>query len=122
MKTTDALHHPGQLTRQIVDSLSRGERVALATLIARSGSGPREAGASMLVAEDGRALGTVRPVPSGGCRARLLAEYAGGHGQAGPQPSRISRTRRISCSTVNGFSTKPVWGGMTPSTAIAFSV
>jgi xanthine dehydrogenase accessory factor len=59
MKETDALHHPGQLTRQIADSLSRGECVALATIIARSGSGPREAGASMLVMGDGRTLGTV---------------------------------------------------------------
>ena len=59
MKTTDALHHPGQLTRQIADSLNRGESTALATIIARSGSGPREAGASMLVMGDGRTLGTV---------------------------------------------------------------
>ena len=59
MKTTDALHHPGQLTRQIVDSLNWGESIALATIIARSGSGPREAGASMLVMGDGRTLGTV---------------------------------------------------------------
>lgn len=59
MKETDALHHPGQLTRQIGESLSRGECVALATLIARSGSGPREAGASMLVMGPGGTLGTV---------------------------------------------------------------
>jgi xanthine dehydrogenase accessory factor len=59
MKEADALHDPRQLTRQISDSLGRGECVALATIIARSGSGPREAGASMLVMEDGRTLGTV---------------------------------------------------------------
>ena len=69
-----------------------------------------------------RALGTVRSVPPGGRFAGLLAGHAGRSDPAGDHASRISRTRRISCSTVNGFSTKPVCGGMTPSTAIDFSV
>jgi xanthine dehydrogenase accessory factor len=47
------------LYQAIGESLARKENVALATVIARSGSGPREAGASMMVSNDGRTLGTV---------------------------------------------------------------
>jgi xanthine dehydrogenase accessory factor len=59
MQETDGLHHPAQLYRKIGECLARGDCVALATVLARSGSGPREAGASMLVMGDGRTLGTV---------------------------------------------------------------
>jgi len=42
-----------------LESLARGERVALATVVSVRGSAPRHAGARMLVWEDGRILGTV---------------------------------------------------------------
>ncbi|QLD11761.1 XdhC family protein [Microbacterium oleivorans] len=45
------------------DELAAGRTVAVATVIATSGSSPRELGASMLVAADGRAFGNV----SAGC-------------------------------------------------------
>ena len=44
-------------------ALSRGERVALVTVIGVRGSAPRGPGARMLVFEDGRSQGSV----SGGC-------------------------------------------------------
>lgn len=45
------------------DELAAGRAVAVATVVAASGSSPRELGASMLVATDGRAVGNV----SAGC-------------------------------------------------------
>ncbi|MFS0713583.1 XdhC/CoxI family protein [Microbacterium sp. 2P01SA-2] len=45
------------------DELAAGRPVAVATVVAASGSSPREIGASMLVAADGRAFGNV----SAGC-------------------------------------------------------
>jgi xanthine dehydrogenase accessory factor len=45
------------------DELAAGRAVAVATVVAAAGSSPREIGASMLVAADGRAFGNV----SGGC-------------------------------------------------------
>lgn len=44
-------------------ALSRGERVALCTVVQVRGSAPRRAGARMLVFQDGSTLGSV----SGGC-------------------------------------------------------
>ena len=44
--------------RQALDALERGRRVALVTVLATEGSAPREAGARMLVTEDGL-IGTV---------------------------------------------------------------
>ncbi|MHB8771844.1 MAG: XdhC family aldehyde oxidoreductase maturation factor [Syntrophales bacterium] len=98
MKETDALHNPTQLTRQIVQCLGQGESVALATVIARSGSGPREAGATMLVRPDGRTLGTV----GGG----LL------EGQAAALAREVLASRRPACRSVSLAETKLEAGGM----------
>jgi xanthine dehydrogenase accessory factor len=45
------------------DALSRGEEVALVTIVASSGSTPQRVGAKMLVFADGRTVGTI----GGGC-------------------------------------------------------
>ena len=47
------------LYRNILDCLARRQRLVLATVVARSGSGPREAGASMAVKNGGESMGTV---------------------------------------------------------------
>lgn len=52
-----------ELAMEIGVRLDRGERFAIATVTAVSGSAPREAGASMIVDPDGRVTGSV----SGGC-------------------------------------------------------
>ncbi|PKN05758.1 MAG: dehydrogenase [Deltaproteobacteria bacterium HGW-Deltaproteobacteria-9] len=59
MHQTDSLRHPLQLYRYIRECLAHKESIALATVIARSGSGPREAGASIILTATGRTLGTV---------------------------------------------------------------
>jgi len=43
----------------IAEELAGGKKLALATVVLRSGSGPREAGAMMVLPEDGPARGTV---------------------------------------------------------------
>jgi len=48
-----------ELYLNILDSLARRQRLALATVVDRSGSGPREAGASMAIKDSGESLGTV---------------------------------------------------------------
>lgn len=50
---------PLNLYCRLRDGLKGKERLALATVISRSGSGPREPGAGMLIAMDGETLGTV---------------------------------------------------------------
>lgn len=45
--------------RYIFDCLAQRQRMVLATVVSRSGSGPREAGASMVVTQDGNSMGTV---------------------------------------------------------------
>ena len=55
-----------QMPREIMKTVLEGEpgsRYVLATIIRRTGSGPRDAGTKMLVCEDGRVVGTV----GGGC-------------------------------------------------------
>lgn len=52
-----------ELAAEIGERLARGERFALATVTAVSGSAPRGPGASMIVDPDGRVTGSV----SGGC-------------------------------------------------------
>lgn len=59
MTDQEALRDPAELYRRIVAGLERGERVALATIVAREGSGPREAGAALLLTADGATLGSV---------------------------------------------------------------
>lgn len=51
------------LARRITDAHSRGEALALCTVIAVRGSAPRNPGARMLVYPDGRLEGSI----SGGC-------------------------------------------------------
>jgi len=59
MHERESLRYSVQLYRTIRECLARKARVALATVISRSGSGPREAGTSMLITIDGKTLGTV---------------------------------------------------------------
>lgn len=59
MTDQEALHDPAELYRRIAAGLERGEAMALATIVAREGSGPREAGAALLLTADGATLGTV---------------------------------------------------------------
>lgn len=59
MKKQQAVHHPERLYRHLAETLARGDRIALATVISRSGSGPREPGAAMAVGMNGDVLGTV---------------------------------------------------------------
>jgi xanthine dehydrogenase accessory factor len=49
--------------RQLIEIADRGERCALATLVATSGSSPQNTGAKLIVLPDGRLIGTV----GGGC-------------------------------------------------------
>ncbi|MDZ4183958.1 MAG: XdhC family protein [Desulfuromonadales bacterium] len=73
MKEAKAVNHPAELWRSISESLGRHEDVVLATIIDRSGSGPREAGASMLILKDGGSLGTI----GGGLLEARVLEMAG---------------------------------------------
>ena len=70
-----------QLAPEIVRRCAAGERVALCTVVATKGSTPQKRGAAMLVAADGRTLGTL----GGGCveaevRRRATELLAGGGG------------------------------------------
>jgi xanthine dehydrogenase accessory factor len=47
------------LFQQLLSCLERGERFAVATVIFRSGSGPRETGATMLIRTGGETVGTI---------------------------------------------------------------
>lgn len=59
MHQTNSLRYPLQLYRYIHECLLRRESLALATIISRSGSGPREAGATIVLTQNGITLGTV---------------------------------------------------------------
>jgi xanthine dehydrogenase accessory factor len=52
-----------EVYEQIAQAQSEGKRLAVATIIATSGSTPQRTGAKLLVFEDGRMMGTV----GGGC-------------------------------------------------------
>ena len=52
-----------EVIKSLVELRGRGERVALATVIATRGSVPRRAGSKMVVSETGQSVGTV----GGGC-------------------------------------------------------
>jgi xanthine dehydrogenase accessory factor len=73
MEQGERPYDPRDLWQWIAESLGRSEPVVLATIIDRGGSGPREAGASLAVLEDGRALGTV----GGGLLEARVLETAG---------------------------------------------
>jgi len=59
MQERDPLRHPMQLYRYVGECLASKERIGLAMVISRSGSGPREAGAAMVITRDGKTVGTV---------------------------------------------------------------
>jgi xanthine dehydrogenase accessory factor len=61
--TTRGNHNVKELFQEIVHELEEGETVAMATIVKRKGSVPREVGAKMLVHRDGTISGTV----GGGC-------------------------------------------------------
>ena len=61
--------HSDDLYRLLRKILDREETFALATVISRSGSGPREAGASMLIDATGKTRGTVG---GGGLEAQVI--------------------------------------------------
>ncbi len=48
-----------EIYEQVVDLIAKGERAALATVVASHGSAPRKAGAKMLIKEDGTSIGSV---------------------------------------------------------------
>jgi xanthine dehydrogenase accessory factor len=98
MKENEAMHHPRQLYGQVVECLTRSECTALATIIARTGSGPREAGAAMVVREDGRTLGTV----GGGLFEAQTKEIAG----------KVLRERLPACRTFSFAGQLMEEGGM----------
>jgi xanthine dehydrogenase accessory factor len=62
--------------RDLLDDVDRwrreGKRVAVARVVDIEGSGPREPGAAMAVAEDGQVVGSV----SGGCVEAAVVEVA----------------------------------------------
>jgi xanthine dehydrogenase accessory factor len=60
------------VVKSALSLLARGERVALATVVATRGSVPRRAGSKMLVAESGRTVGTV----GGGCGEAAVVDAA----------------------------------------------
>jgi xanthine dehydrogenase accessory factor len=62
-----------QLVSEIAALVAQGQSFALATVISRSGSAPRSAGAKMLVHADGTALGTV----GGGILEAQVQQLAG---------------------------------------------
>ena len=53
----------GNIYAEILKSLERKEKAALATIITRTGSAPRAVGAKYLVREDGSSVGSI----GGGC-------------------------------------------------------
>jgi xanthine dehydrogenase accessory factor len=57
---------------EILQRLAAGERVALCTIVATHGSTPQEKGAKMLVAADGRSVGTL----GGGCVEAEVRKHA----------------------------------------------
>ena len=74
---------------RLVGLLAAGERVALCTLLCMEGSGPRRAGAKMLLRENGESVGTV----GGGlleARSIVWAEEAVRSGRANCRPFALS--------------------------------
>ncbi len=48
-----------EIYQELINTISKGERAVLATIIASQGSTPRKAGAKMLIKEDGTFVGTI---------------------------------------------------------------
>ena len=61
-----------EILKSALEMTRRGERVALATVVATRGSVPRRAGSKMAIAESGRVVGTV----GGGCGEAAVVEAA----------------------------------------------
>lgn len=59
MQERASLRHPMQLYSHVRECLVHKERISLATVISRSGSGPREAGASIVITEHNKTRGTI---------------------------------------------------------------
>jgi xanthine dehydrogenase accessory factor len=70
---------------QVEQWLEEGQRVAIATLIATERSAPRDPGAVLAVAEDGRVAGSI----SGGCVEPGVIEEALGIIETG-EPKRLT--------------------------------
>lgn len=98
MQKREVLRHTMHLYRMIAVCLARKENVVLATVISRSGSGPREAGASMLITQGGTIMGTV----------------GGGHLEAKTLESAeaVLRNRRPLCHTFSLTDRQAAEGGM----------
>ena len=73
MKGVTPQGDPLHLYRSLRDGLLRKERLALATVISRSGSGPREPGANMLIHAAGETIGTI----GGGLLEAKVLDLAG---------------------------------------------
>lgn len=74
-----------QIVQAVSELLARGERGALATVVATAGSTPQEPGARLLRYEDGRTLGTV-----GGGRIEQVVLEALEHAQRNNVPRTVS--------------------------------
>jgi xanthine dehydrogenase accessory factor len=61
-----------EIVKSALEMARRGERVALATVVATRGSVPRRAGSKMAVSETGRRIGTV----GGGCGEAAVIDAA----------------------------------------------
>lgn len=76
-----------EIAGELVAARARGQRFALAVLVAMTGSGPRSPGAALVLLDDGRVLGSL----SGGCldgaALTACAELLGSPG--GPARSRL---------------------------------
>ena len=80
-----AFRDSSDLYRAILECLAGPERAALATVLSRSGSGPREPGAAMIVRADGRISGTVGGGPlEAGVQAEAAKAIADGRARCLP--------------------------------------
>jgi len=68
----DSLYSVEEVYRKVVDLLSKGKRVALASVIGAQGSTPRGTSAKMIVTADGHVYGTV----GGGCVENYVVHEA----------------------------------------------
>jgi xanthine dehydrogenase accessory factor len=62
-----------QVLRAAGEWLARGEKICLATIVRKSGSGPREVGAKMAISSEGKVAGTI----GGGAAEQKIIEAAG---------------------------------------------
>ncbi len=82
--------------QELAESLEKGETVALATIVKRRGSVPREVGAKMIVHQSGAITGTV----GGGCGEAEIWRSALGAIETGrPQSVFVDLTEEISLSS-----------------------